>query len=692
MASILSESLFSAGWVAITIGVILLIRSLLNFSRTGPKIRKEVQEKFFIYGVYALTRLAFWSCLVAFYLAFPGSLLSSLTCQSFGPNNSLIISTLAGIISFALFTVRQFLNHLRHTPGIIATSANFEIVRLHSIWQKLTVNNLKSIDFILLCLFAGPDLFFLADFLLDRQWHDLIFLFLLSLVYCLPLFWNSMQREPSAVPHQADQKYPNIVMIGSDTLRADHLSAYGYHRPTSPFLDKLTKRSTLFQSCYVPLARTAPSLVSLFTGCWPDTHGIKDNFISDAQTQNMNLPSLAACLEKAGYQTSTISDWAGGDLGKFKLGFQNKKLPEDQWNLKYLIKQGPKDIRLFLSLFCHNKFGKIVLPELYYLAGVPLTRQLGLEARNELAKLSKENRPFLLNLFMGTTHPPFSSNYPYYQLFSDPNYQGRSKFCMSRLTSPEEIIESQQEPRDAFDLDQIIALYDGSIRQFDDEVQQIFNYIEKCGLNDNTIIVIYSDHGMELFEHDTWGQGNSINGDSSAHIPLIIHSHHSKLGTVHREKVRSIDIMPTLLDLCGVNIPETVQGVSLKPVIEGEAINQELTVLYETGIWLSTPPKQKAGHITYPDIFNLLEIPNPKSGTLSISPEYVETIESARDWLIWRGPWKLKCFALNNGPHYELYNTDNDPFCRNNIAEKDFGIVEKLLTAHKKLMIKYWEK
>lgn len=679
MPQVFVDAFFSAGFVAIAVGMVLLIRSLSNFSRTGPEIQKEIQEKFFYYSAYALARLVCWSSLIVFCFALPGSLLGTLSYQLVNQGNSLIASILAGLFGFALIAGRQLLNFLLYNPGIIATSANFNTARLYCIWQKLTPNNLKLADFALLILFGATDLLFLGKFAVNHQWQTFVLLFLVSMAYWIPLWWLSKIREPAPVCKKEITRTPNILMIGSDTLRADHLGAYGYSRPTSPCIDSLAKQSTLFYNCYVPLARTAPSLVSLFTGCWPDKHRIKDNFISDVEAQNLSLPSLAECLEKSGYRTSTISDWSGGDLGKFNLGFENKELPEDQWNLKYLIRQGPKDIRLFLSLFCHNKFGKFFMPELYYLAGIPLTRQLGLEARHEIARLAKDDQPFLLNLFMGTTHPPFSSNYPYYQLFSSPNYEGHSKFCMSRLTSPEEIIKSQQEPRDAFDLDQIISLYDGSIRQFDEEVGKILEYLELCRLIENTIIVIYSDHGMELFEHDTWGQGNSIAGDSSAHIPLIFYNPGAKEAARYDEKIRSIDIMPTLLDFCGVSIPDTVDGISLKPVMKGDAPYKDLAVFYETGIWLSTPPKRKPNHIGYPDIFNLLEIADQKSGTLSLRPEYAKIIESARDWFIWKGPWKLKCYALQDGPYYELFNTVNDPYCKVNLAKDNFQIVTDLI-------------
>jgi hypothetical protein len=88
-------------------------------------------------------------------------------------------------------------------------------------------------------------------------------------------------------------------------------------------------------------------------------------------------------------------------------------------------------LRLFLSLFTHNRFGKHVLPELYYLAGVPLTRLVGRDARSLLSEMASAENPFFLNVFVSTTHPPFGSEYPYYTLWAERNYAGESKFVMA---------------------------------------------------------------------------------------------------------------------------------------------------------------------------------------------------------------------------------------------------------------------
>ena len=341
---------------------------------------------------------------------------------------------------------------------------------------------------------------------------------------------------------------PNILLVGP-TRCAPIAWAHLAIVARSPEHRRSGKQGVLFKNCYVPCARTAPSLVSMLTGTWPHTHGIRDNFIADTEVR-LNVSALPQLLKPLGYRTAAVSDWCGSDMGKFAFGFDYADLPEDQWNLKYLIRQGPKDLRLFVSLFTHNRLGRLLLPELYYLGGVPLTSQMGRRARRLVSRLAASPQPFFLNVFYSTTHPPFASEWPWYTRFADPAYAGESKFAMSKLTDPFEIIRRQGAPKEEFDLDQIIDLYDGCVAQFDDEVGRMLEHLEACGLAQNTIVVVYSDHGMEFFEHDTWGQGNSAVGDFSPRVPLVIRDPRKPAGGDETPWFAA-SIWPHLLELAG---------------------------------------------------------------------------------------------------------------------------------------------
>lgn len=360
--------------------------------------------------------------------------------------------------------------------------------------------------------------------------------------------------------------------------------------------------------------------------------------------------------------TSVISDWSGSDFKKINFGFQKQSVPEDQWNLKLLLRQGPAYLRFFLSLFTHNRFGKYFLPEIYYLAGVPLTSHLGRECRQMVSNLAGKKQPFLINLFTSTTHVPFGSRYPYYNLFTPKDYQGDSRFIMSDLSTPEQIIESQESTAENHDISQIINLYDSCVREFDDEVGKIVEHIENCGLSENTFIVIYSDHGTDFFETECWGQGNTLIGnDPSARIPLIICGPNVPKNVKFSHVCRSIDFMPTMLDLLGMEIPNNIDGVSLAPYL-ADNLNPNLYAYQETGVWMGSIPGLHPDQITYPDIIELLTIPDIKSGTLVIDEKYYSTVIKAKNRSIQDDRWKLIYIPTYNGPVYQLYDMKNDPY------------------------------
>ncbi|MHB1054201.1 MAG: sulfatase family protein, partial [Thiobacillus sp.] len=445
----------------------------------------------------------------------------------------------------------------------------------------------------------------------------------------------------------------------------------------TPNIDALAASGTLFANCYVPCARTAPSLISMLTGTWPHTHGIRDNFVSDEDTR-LKVDALPTLLKQGGYRTAALSDWCGADMGKFSFGFDYTDLPEDQWNLKYLIRQGPKDLRLYISLFTHNRLGRMLLPELYYLGGVPLTQPLGKRARRLVSRLATGDAPFFLNVFYSTTHPPFASEWPYYTRFADPGYRGESKFAMARLTDPFDILRRQGAPKEEFDLDQIIDLYDGCVAEFDDEVGKMLAHLTVCGLAENTIVVVYSDHGMEFFEHDSWGQGNSAVGEASPRIPLVIRDPRKPGRGRVDNVVRSIDFAPTLLELAGAPPAGGMDGVSLAGCLNEDGDCPDLDAFNETGIWITDIPGLPEHHLRYPDLLELIDVSDRNRGTLGIKPEYCERIMAAKDRMIRRGRWKLVYQPLEEGYALKLFDLIADPACNADVSGEHPGVCDTL--------------
>lgn len=632
-----------------------------SYSRTGPKIKKAIENHFRAYAVFAFFRILTWSFIVISIVSAPGPLM--LYAESvFFDSNSLTWTNcfLASLLSFTITSSFAFSHNLLYIPASLQLSSQFRFSRLTPLWRNLNPTRI-SIFCALLIGTLSPIYLFLAYWAFS---HDMI---LMALYVCasftfylalLPIHKARTSKIP-VLPREPIKN--NIILIGVDTLRADKLGGLAYYRKLTPNIDKLCEQGVLFENCITPLARTAPSLTSFLTGLWPHNHFIRDNY-PDLAESKLSCNSFIQSLNKNNYVTCAISDWAGADFKKINFGFQKLSVPDDQWNLKLLLRQGPAYLRLFLSLFTHNNFGKRFLPEIYYLAGKPLTSHLGRECRNTISELAKKNQPFFINLFTSTTHVPFGSEYPYYNLFTPKDYTGDSRFIMTDLNTPEQIVESQESTVEHHDLSQIINLYDSCVKEFDDEVGKIIDHIDKCGLRDNTFIVIYSDHGTDFFETECWGQGNTLIGnDPSARIPLIISGPGVPKNVKFSHVCRTIDFMPTMLDLLGMEIPKDIDGVSLAPYLKDNS-NPNLYAYQETGVWMGKIPGQHPDQITYPDIIELLTIPDIKSGTLVIDEKYYPTVIQAKNRSIQDDRWKLVYIPTYHGAVYQLYDLKNDPY------------------------------
>jgi arylsulfatase A-like enzyme/GT2 family glycosyltransferase len=662
-----TEGLPVAAGVAALCVAGLLVKSALNFSRTGPQLKSEVLRYYLLYSLYALSRLGFWAFVLYLLMALAGvTFYFSLAAALDFPIYNWIAAGF-GLLGIALATALQFCRHLLYIPGSIEASSNYRMGRFYPLWARLTPGRIESANYTLVLAFAGSAIAGGVHLGLHSQAEYALGLIAAAAAFLIPAFlWRTgKELQPIRAGRPADR--PNILMIGADSLRSDRLGVDGNTRGLTPTLDALANRGVYLQRCFVPCARTAPSLASLLSGQWPHSHGIRDNF-STVDESKLGRAPLPHVLHAHGYRTIAISDWCGSDLGKFPFGFSELDLPKDQWNIRYLIRQGPKDIRLFLSLFTHNDFGRHFLPELYYLAGVPMTSELGKRTRSAISRCAREGDPFFLNVFMSATHAPFGSEHPYYTQYASKTYFGKSKFVMNGLNEPFEVIQRQKQGKEFFDLEQIMDLYDGCVRNFDDEVARTLDHLDQCGLTDNTIVVIYSDHGMDFFERETWGQGNSVVVDDSSRIPVIVVDPRRPNGRTISHTVRSIDLASTLLDLVGLPIPKEMQGVSLKQCIDGEINDPGLAAYAETGIWVTHVPSLEEDHLTYPDLPDLLEIPDKRDGTMAIKADYRDLIITAKDRMVRTDRWKLVHLPMREKVSRRLFDLDIDPTCLNDVS------------------------
>ncbi len=157
-------------------------------------------------------------------------------------------------------------------------------------------------------------------------------------------------------------------------------------------------------------------------------------------------------------------------------------------------------------------------------------------------------------------------------------------------------------------------------------------------------------------------------GDFSARIPLIIRDPRAAARDTDNQIVRSVDISPTLLDLANLSIPAAMEGVSLAAAVRGDSTDLGLAAFNETGIWVTALPGMPENHLRYPNLLELLEVPDKHSGTLAIKQQYREIVCQAKDRMIRVGRWKLVYQPVEGGALYKLFDLETDPACQHNRA------------------------
>ncbi|HUT52327.1 MAG TPA: sulfatase [bacterium] len=317
-----------------------------------------------------------------------------------------------------------------------------------------------------------------------------------------------------ANPFVADPR-PSVIIISIDTLRADHLGAYGYQRGTSRNIDRLARESTLFLRCYAQSSWTPSSVGSLFTSLYPEQHG---SFGKDEVTLPAENVTLAEVLRGAGYQTAAFSS----------------------------------------SPFIHPDFG---FGQGFMEFGFDPAENAGNLNALVLEWLGRRTRePFFLYVMYFDPHFSYTPPASYRELFHN-GPDGKPLWDPARVTRIDNLFDlNATVGRETFEY--LKSEYDGEIAYADAEAGKLLQALKDAGILDRAIVVLTADHGEEFLEHGGFGHGNTLYQEV-LHVPLLIMAPGFAPGAVMGETVRQIDVMPTLLEMLGVALPHPVEGRSL---------------------------------------------------------------------------------------------------------------------------------
>jgi arylsulfatase A-like enzyme len=316
---------------------------------------------------------------------------------------------------------------------------------------------------------------------------------------------------------QSQQEYPDIFIYLIDTLRADKLGAYGSTRQLTPSIDAFAQQAIVFENAIAQCSWTKPAVVSVLSGITPLSHGVTRPR-SALPSQVLTLTEL---LSAAGYETAGVvsNTFVGKEFG-FDQGFDT-------------FIQGGNAVR---------KSKRI------------------LAARDH-------SKPFFYYVHTLEPHGPYKPPREYHDRYARgvPLEYGRMRFLKQyRFHSPGTELEQKVE-----------ALYESEVVWSDSCFGDFIELLKEQGMFRESLVILLSDHGEELWERDRHGHGHSLHSEQ-LHIPLILKEPgQSRAGRV-ASLVQQLDILPTVLDYAAIDIPEHYQGVSLRRLVDHDDLQRPI--------------------------------------------------------------------------------------------------------------------
>lgn len=330
------------------------------------------------------------------------------------------------------------------------------------------------------------------------------------------------------------QKLPNLVVFGIDSLRADHMSAYGYHRLTTPHLDRFAQSATLFENTISPNIPTTSAYTAMLTG--KDLFSTQVVALRHEGGLTNEVKTLPEVLRENGYNTTCVG-FTGNPASR---GF-DKYIDFPGWG-SWNEGRSPKAENL----------NKVAIPE--------------------LDRLAKSKAPFFLFLRHMDPHAPYLPPAQFERMWYHGNETDPKNHSMDPVKAFKPFCDffASWMPPGITDKDYVIAQYDGEVAYMDACIQVLFNALEEKGIMDETLIVINSDHGETLYDHECFFDHHGLY-EPTLHVPLIIR-YPGKVPAGQRVKGYNdhADIMPTLMELMGIESGITFDGESLMPLIKGE--------------------------------------------------------------------------------------------------------------------------
>lgn len=433
-------------------------------------------------------------------------------------------------------------------------------------------------------------------------------------------------RSPSSTATAQPKRNVNVVIFLIDTLRADHVSAYGYGKPTSPTLDALARDGVRFSHAQAPAPWTCPSVPSLMTSTFLCEHRIT----SELKTLSPDIKTMAERFKQIDYHTASfyVNIFAGPTTGMDR-GFE---ICRENPNGRFYIDGGVIDQWAAekpdgpFFLYVHN-----IEPHNPFNAPDRLTLMFGdsttVRARIAIGQLISRYRPML--------RPDWVGSRGLVRPLGTTNYEPQLSRIVAQL--------NRLRPH-------YYALYDAVVRQADERVASVIGSLKQMGVWDDTLFIVLSDHGEEIGERGDFLHSQSVYAELT-NVPLIIKFPKNQYaGRVVDDVVTLVDVLPTIFDYLGR--PEQIgatRGRSLMPLIRGEHSPAAEPFRLTTVRMNEKKYRKRWGELR---------------GNINIA---VETRDGR-----WKGIWNVEKDT------FELYDHASDPTERFNLCESQPELAETM--------------
>ena len=377
----------------------------------------------------------------------------------------------------------------------------------------------------------------------------------------------------------------NVLLIGIDSLRADHMSLYGYPRLTTPHIDRFARGGTVFESAFSPHIPTTSGYGAMLTGM--DCFSTSLVALRHRGPMAPGVRTLAEMLRREGYNTTSV-------------GFE-----------------GNASARGFNRYIGFSGWGS------WAEGRSPKAQNLNAVAIPELRRLARSKKPFFLLLRHMDPHAPYLPPGPFERMFYGGDEFDRKNKSLKPVMAFKPFCDffATWFPPGVTDKDYIVAQYDGAIAYMDAAIANIFAAVTELGLDENTLIVFTSDHGETLYDHECWFDHHGLY-EPTLQVPTVFRqpgrvSEGLRLGG----NTTLMNITPTILDLLRVRTGIRFDGRSLRPQMVGQPRKADTEFYITECTWMRKhgwrTPQWKYIHALEPDchfkpeveLYNLIDDP-----------------------------------------------------------------------------------